>query len=239
MKLLLVTGFVALIALLLAGRRQPGLRIPAVLLAVILLSLAVVSMVRKPEAPMAGFYRSIDGAAGYVLANRMLEDLSDTASGTVALIQFLHAGDPIDSLTKEQRRGVERALEGTGLRLVVVGPDARTERYDDDDGTVIEGSSPWREKDLVAWLEAAGNPVAIISFVGVPNDLGREVSWPPVYALQLDAQVSFHDVMARGVVKAVARTHGGISPLSIPAGIDQPEDLFALRYELVTDSSDL
>jgi hypothetical protein len=230
MIFLLMSGC-AMAVLLVTRQRCPALRIPLALVAVVLAGVALLRILFPAEKPVVRFYRSIDGAVGQVLAEKVRGD-QPGAKGTVLLLQFVNAGAPVDRLVREQRRGVEAALAGSGLSIRAAGPEARPVDPGADD-------SLWGERELRAWLEPVTDPVAVISFIGLPEQLNGPASWPPMYVLQLDPALSLRRLVERGIVKAVARSHGGMSPLEPPEGELAPLDLFGVRYELVADPKKL
>jgi hypothetical protein len=230
MKLIQLVVVLLLVVLVIGQRKQPVLRIPLVLLAVALVGLVLVALFRTPDSPITRFYRSIDGAAGALMAEQVLADTGG-ASGTVVLVQFGAEDARMKRLVRDQRRGVEQALAGSGWRIHSVSPSPT--RSDGQDW------SGWQEEDLLEWLAPVEDPVAVISFIGLPVRLDPARDWPPMAVLQLDPAADYRALMKHGILKVLIRVHGGPSPLEVLDQALSVRELFDLRYELVTRAEDL
>jgi hypothetical protein len=179
MAILLVILFLAVIALTVAGKKTPALRVLAVILAGIAAAVAVLRLFTF--APGEGLTVDVppEEALGFVLASRVQTDYPD--GGKVIVFGPQTDEDRLLEVTTARMEGIQRVL-GESHQIVVRGPLVRYGNMEDSEAwSRMTLGFPLRS--FQEWAAADEDAVAAISLLGMPaGNLNRlEATVPPLY----------------------------------------------------------
>ena len=201
MSILLIILFLAVIALSVAGKKTPALRIPAVILAVIAAGVAVLRLFTF--GPEEGLVVDVppEEALGYVLASRVQNDYPD--GGKVIVFGPQTDEERLLKVHTARMKGIERAL-GERYQIVIRGPQVRYGNTED--------SEAWSRLTLgfplqsfQEWAAADEDAVAAISLLGMPaGNLKRsKTGLPPLYVAGINGRVRDPSRLPPGIATVV------------------------------------
>ncbi len=236
---LLILILAALVGTRVAQKRgRPGLAGPSVLLALLALGISLTFALRSPPPAylhrLEPFHRSV----GYMLGRSVRDTVPDVTK--VILLQDRREEATVQRLTTQQAEGLLEGIGRDDCELVYVsirdivgtGVVASEERIDRK--AVLSSYDKFK-----AVMEAHPEADTIVSFAGYPSYVrlllrrGAKVRFF-AWDLGTDESVDWNAEIAKG--RVVARVGYKHSP-NMQASVDSStplEEIFALRYELVT-----
>lgn len=201
------------------GNAAAKAALPIILaLTLILVAVHGVRTLHRP-APQVNF--SFDQAAACVLGKHLVSALP--RAGPVLVFP-----DKGGLLSNAQRKGLEEALAGSGFERVDFPTPPEEEEVAFDDGL-------WSGQ-LRNVLQAHPDVVAFVSFRGLPIDFtaGDLDRLPPLFLVDDAREGTWLPLLQSGHLRAAVTLRHTIDWDANPAPGATPEEIFDLRYELVT-----
>lgn len=182
------------------------------------------------------------GTGGYAMANANVEAAvsarlakavaEQQQPGKVVLIRFLGFIPSTKALQKVQVDAFKRALP-SGYSVVDLPPIGMA---DDAHGDwVLRSSGGNWGGEMLEWMSAHGDAVAVVSLVGVPQLSPTQwESLPPFYGSVVVANQYHEEMLKRGVLKGLVVEREDADAVAIREFRGSQEALFDLAYELRT-----
>lgn len=168
-----------------------------------------------------------------MLAAKVKETFPD--GGTVVVIQLQGQLNHLEDVCEAQIRGIRRQLEDE-----VKWPLHRTGPVFEFTQQGIDTEQGFTYDACAKWLEGVTNPVAVISFLGLPDPNVKPTTeegqkkHPPYCALMPGQKENAR--WGRNIeTLAVAAHKKGINPMDIPKRSASEKDVFDMRFEWVKE----
>lgn len=234
MNLLLIVVLACLIAVSIAGRSRPGLKVLAVPLVVVGLAVVGAKEVLRWMNPPGAAEAVWDQAVGHALGEMIAKN--HPGGGTVVVLDF-SSGEGLATYARARLAGLAKGWAAGSFKAEAIGAPAIAAALGLGDGPQVLMPGMLSRSAYAALLAPYPGAVAVVSFMGVPSNLtAADVgTLPPLYALDHapPALEAGGTAPAAPTVRALVRLRSNVD-FSAPAPRGSPEDVFNARYERVT-----
>jgi hypothetical protein len=183
--------------------------------------------------PGGGLIEEFHEAAGWKLGQYLAERYPD--AGEILVIQAVtREGTPVPSAPL-QLAGIEKAFEGAGRHVNALSMSHADAHQD----PMMMGGPVARNDAFVAAVESAPNADAVICCINLPylqSDPPDDL--PPLFLLETGDRLNCQGLIAAGVAQGAVERRLGVGRGAKPKRGLSPEEIFALRYELLTASGE-
>ena len=230
MTLLLIIILVLLVVSVATRKRHPAGPALSVVLAVLAMGLAVLNGIRDRVPPARAQELLFHESAGYVLGQAVARDFP---KGGVFAVLNMPVFSSKPTMHTAKWKGLQKALGSKSITLSLVELDRLPMDLETFFGRLESGQEVPEFWDLVAQGPRADG---LISLVGLPPPPGQDRASLPVFAAAVPAGHEVPDAAAwPGLIGYVQAKPGQVLRQAPPPGLSL-EEVFALRYELVTRS---
>lgn len=232
MNILLIAILVGLVAVLFAGRSNPGLRKLAPALAVLAIIAVGAKEVWKRKHPPLTELTVWDHAVGHALGREIARN--HPGGGTVVVLDF-SPGESLTAFSRARIEGLRSGWQADSFKAHVIDNAGVAEALGIGDGPLVLMPGMLGHNPCAKLLARYPNAVAAVSFIGLPTGptAADASGLPPLYVLDLSPRTAADDPAPPLSVRALVRLRKQVD-FAAPAPGGGPEEVFEARYELVT-----